>query len=273
MKDNLMLNDKIKPLLDIDNDLFEMSKCLKIITSLKNDIVDIIEKKPKIDKINNNYKLNLEDKYNKIKKQIQKFMNIKNYLYNFLRNENNSSINNENEENEKLLEENKKENAMSKVNKMQNELENLVKLVEQILSKEELSNKKEPLIEEINKNEINNIYQNNNNEKLVTQKSISSTKAYIYNEETKELEKISKTIEGIKKGNNDMKIFIEEQGNNIDFTTNQQKTIIVNLDKGINELSEAKEREKQKNKKNLICIGCLILLIIITAYIIYNKIK
>ena len=55
MNENIILNDNQKPLLDIENDLSEMSKCLKIITSLKNDISDIIEKQSNINKFNNNY--------------------------------------------------------------------------------------------------------------------------------------------------------------------------------------------------------------------------
>ena len=43
---------------------------------------------------NENIILTIEDKYNKIKKHIQKFMNIKNYIYNFIRNENISNNNN-----------------------------------------------------------------------------------------------------------------------------------------------------------------------------------
>ena len=122
---------------------------------------------------------------------------------------------------------------------MQNELKNTIKNIEQILSKEELLNKKGSLIEEINKNEININNQNDINGKTQIQKSLLSTKEYIYNEETKELEKITKTIETIKKGKNDMKIFLENQGNKIDFTINEQKNIIENIDKGINQLSEA----------------------------------
>ena len=86
MKDNFIINENKKPLLDVDNDLIEMSKSLKIITSLKSDIEEIIDKKSNNNNFNNNITLQIEDKYNAIKKQIQKFMNKKNYIYNFLRN-------------------------------------------------------------------------------------------------------------------------------------------------------------------------------------------
>ena len=79
MKDNYMINDNKEPLLDIENDLTEMSKILKIIISLKSDIEEKIEQTTKINNnnISKNYISFIEDKYNTIKKQIQKFMNKK----------------------------------------------------------------------------------------------------------------------------------------------------------------------------------------------------
>ena len=154
MKDNFIINDNKKPLLDIDNDLIEMSKNLKIITSLKSDIEEIIDKKSNINNFNNNIILQIEDKYNTIKKQIQKFMNKKNYIYNFIRNENpvnsNNNINNndiDNEENEKLLNNNNKmENVMEKINIMQNEMKNKIKILDEKILKSELLKKKQSLI-------------------------------------------------------------------------------------------------------------------------------
>ena len=67
-------NNIKKPLIEIDNELIEMSKNVKIINSLKDDIDNLIYNKND----NNNNKSNIEEKYNKIKTQIQKFMNKKN---------------------------------------------------------------------------------------------------------------------------------------------------------------------------------------------------
>ena len=67
-------NNIKKPLIEIDNELIEMSKNVKIINSLKDDIDNLISNKND----NNNNKSNIEEKYNKIKTQIQKFMNKKN---------------------------------------------------------------------------------------------------------------------------------------------------------------------------------------------------
>ena len=118
-------HDNKKPLLDIENELLEMSKNLKIIISLKNDIDELILKEPK--EINDNI-LIIEDKYEKIKKQIQSFLNKKKFIYNFISNEkivnsNNYDIKEENEENENLLNENNKmQNAKEAINKMQNKI-------------------------------------------------------------------------------------------------------------------------------------------------------
>ena len=205
MKENYFINDNQKPLLDIENHLMEMSKCLKIITSLKTDIEEIIDKKSNIENFNNNIIITIEDKYNKIKKQIQKFMEKKNYIYNFIRNENTNSNNNiinndDDEENEKLLEDNKNmENAMEKIKSMQNELKNKINILDEKISKSKLLDKKRPLIEEVNSNEINEInpYENNN-KKTQQYQSLLNIKAYKYNEETKELQKVVNKIEILK---------------------------------------------------------------------------
>ena len=108
MKENYIINENRKPLLDIENDLIEMSKNVKIINSLKTDIDEIIDKKSNKNDFSKNEILNIEDKYKQIKKQINKFMNEKNYIYNFIRIEKSSKKKiNENDEKENLLEENK----------------------------------------------------------------------------------------------------------------------------------------------------------------------
>ena len=72
MEENDLINDNKKPLLNIDNDLIEMSKSIKIITSLKSDIEELIDKQSNsnINPINKNITLTIQDKYNIIKKQI-----------------------------------------------------------------------------------------------------------------------------------------------------------------------------------------------------------
>ena len=117
-------NNIKKPLIEIDNELIEMSKNVKIINSLKDDIDNLISNKND----NNNNKSNIEEKYNKIKTQIQKFMNKKKFIYNYIDNEklvkknisSNIIDNNAEEENEKLIEDkNKYESALENINKMQ----------------------------------------------------------------------------------------------------------------------------------------------------------
>ena len=47
MKENNIIEDDIKkPLIEIDNDLIEMSKNLKIISSLKDDIEELMKNLP-----------------------------------------------------------------------------------------------------------------------------------------------------------------------------------------------------------------------------------
>ena len=280
------MNDNLKPLLDIENDLTEMSKITKIIASMKSDIEEKIKQNKEIknNNINNNDMAFIEDKYNKIKKQIQKFMDKKKYIYNFIRNEyiqSKTKTNNNNimeEENEILLEEKTEytmENAMQNINKMQNEIKNKIKILDEKLAEINFVEKKEPLIEEINKNDINIIDINSNNNEMQKLKKLEKpllhTKAYIYNEQTKELEKVSNTIEIIRKGTNDMKYFLKNQGNTIDYLNDESHKIENNIEKGINELSKTKEKNRSNNKTYILSIGCLLLLIIIVVYAIYRK--
>ena len=277
MKENYIINENRKPLLDIENDLIEMSKNVKIINSLKADIEEVINKKSIKKDFSKNDILNIEDKYKKIKKQINKFMNEKNYIYNFIRIEKSSKKNtNENDENENLLEENKMDNAMENIKKMQDEMKNKVNALDEKLKKVELFDfkKNDSLINEINKNEINdNNFINNENKKMKKYKnSILNTKADIYNEETKELEKVSKAIEMIKQGTNDMKLYVESQGNKINYLNDEHKRIQDNIENGIDELYETRTRREKKRSNIIISIICLIFLIIVIIYMIYKKI-
>jgi len=277
MKENYIINENRKPLLDIENDLIEMSKNVKIINSLKADIEEVINKKSIKKDFSKNDILNIEDKYKKIKKQINKFMNEKNYIYNFIRIEKSSKKNtNENDENENLLEENKMDNAMENIKKMQDEMKNKVNALDEKLKKVELFDfkKNDSLINEINKNEINDTnFINNENKKMQKYKnSILNTKADIYNEETKELEKVSKAIEMIKQGTNDMKLYVESQGNKINYLNDEHKRIQDNIENGIDELYETRTRREKKRSNIIISIICLIFLIIIIIYMIYKKI-
>jgi len=277
MKENYIINENRKPLLDIENDLIEMSKNVKIINSLKIDVDEIIDKKSNKNDFSKNDILNIEDKYKQIKKQINKFMNEKNYIYNFIRIEKSSKNKvNENDENENLLEENKMDNAMENIKKMQDEIKNKVNALDEKLKKVKLFDfkKNDSLINEINKNEINDTnFISKDNKKIQKYKnSILNTKADIYNEETKELEKVSKTIEMIKQGTNDMKIFVENQGNKINYLNEEHNKIKDNIENGIDELYEARIRREKKKTNIIISIICLIFLIIIIIYMIYKKI-
>jgi t-SNARE complex subunit (syntaxin) len=277
MKENYIINENRKPLLDIENDLIEMSKNVKIINSLKTDIDEIVDKKSNKNDFSKNEILNIEDKYKQIKKQINKFMNEKNYIYNFIRIEKSSKNKvNENDENENLLEENKMDSAMENIKKMQDEIKNKVNALDEKLKKVELFEfkKNDSLINEINKNEINDttIFKNENKQIQKYKNSILNTKADIYNEETKELEKVSKTIEMIKQGTNDMKMYVESQGNKINYLNDQHIKIQDNIENGINELYETRIRREKKKTNIIISIICLIFLIIIIIYMIYKKI-
>ena len=76
MKDNNISNeDYKKPLIEKNNEIKEMSKNAKIINSLKEDIDQLITNNSSL---NNDDNISLiKEKYNKIKNQIQKFMNKK----------------------------------------------------------------------------------------------------------------------------------------------------------------------------------------------------
>ena len=282
MKENFIINENRKPLLDTENDLIEMSKNVKIINSLKADIEELINKKSIKKDFSKNDILNIEDKYKQIKKQINKFMNKKNYIYNFIRIEKSSKKKiNENDENENLLEENKMDNAMENIKKMQDEIKNKVNSLDEKLKKVESFDfkKNESLINEINKNEITYKYDNetnfitNENKEIQKYKnSILNTKADIYNEETKELEKVSKTIEMIKQGTNDMKLYVESQGNKINYLNDEHKKIQDNIENGIDELYETRTKREKKKTNIVVSIICLIFLIIIIIYMIYKKI-
>ena len=86
MKDNNISNeDYKKPLIEIDNEIIEMTKNAKIINTLKEDIDQLITNNSSL---NNDGDISLiKEKYNKIKNQIQKFMNKKKFIYNFIDNE------------------------------------------------------------------------------------------------------------------------------------------------------------------------------------------
>lgn len=291
MKENYLINDNLKPLLDIDNDLDEMSKCVKIISSLKSDIEEIINKESnhKNNNENKSITLTIKDKHNNIKKQIQKFMNKKNYIYNFIRNEsisNNKDINNnknyeiydDNEENEKLLADNKMENAMEKIKQMQNEMKNKIEVLDEKLKKSKIFEKNENLIEEINSNEISDINFKDKNNDISTHKnpeyqSLLSAKAYKYYEEKKELENVVNKIEMLKKTTNHIKMIGESQGETIENLKDINLKIENNIEGGDNELIKRKNRQSKKNKKLIISFLCLLLFLIIMIYAIYNKLK
>ena len=291
MKENYLINESLKPLLDIDNDLDEMSKCVKIISSLKSDIEEIINKESNLKNNNENkaITLTIKDKHNNIKKQIQKFMNKKNYIYNFIRNEsisNNKDINNnknseiydDNEENEKLLADNKMENIMEKIKQMQNEIKNKINVLDEKLKKSKIFEKNENLIDEINSNEINDINFKDKNSDISNLKnpqyqSLLSAKAYKYYEENKELEKVVNKIEMLKKTTNHIKMIGESQGDTIENLKDINLKIENNIEGGDNELIKRKNRQSKKNRKLIISFLCLLLFLIIMIYAIYNKLK
>ena len=277
-------HDNKKPLLDIENELLEMSKNLKIIISLKNDIDELILKEPK--EINDNI-LIIEDKYEKIKKQIQSFLNKKKFIYNFISNEkivnsNNYDIKEENEENENLLNENNKmQNAKEAINKMQNkikiQIDNLDKNLLSINFFEK--QKKQKLIKEIDFNDIkenidiDNINNNDKiNQKIQFNSSILNIKAKIYNEEKNELEKTNNIIEQIKQGTKEMKIITRSHNDMILNLREEHNNIKTNIDKGILELNKNKDNNQNKNNKLIICMCFLIFIVIVMGFAIYYKI-
>ena len=269
------MEDNKKPLLDIENDLLEMSKNIKIIKSLKKDIDEELIKNYH----NNNITL-IEDKYNKIKKQIQSFMNKKKFINNFIRNEktvDNNKISEENDENENLIKENNKiKNVMETINKMQNKIKIQINELDNNLLKINFfeKQKKQKLVEEIELNDIkeSDINDDSYNQKLKFKSSILNIKAQIYNEEKEELEKTNKIIEQIKQGTNDMKIITNSHNDYIFNLKNEHDYIGNNINKGISELEKNKNNIQNKNNKLIICTICLIIILLIMGFAIYYKI-
>jgi cell fate (sporulation/competence/biofilm development) regulator YlbF (YheA/YmcA/DUF963 family) len=86
MEEKNIIEEEIqKPLIEIDNDLTEMSKNLKIIISLKDDIEKLITNSSNIN--DKEISSSIIDKHNKIKNQIKKFMKKKKFIYNYIDNE------------------------------------------------------------------------------------------------------------------------------------------------------------------------------------------
>ena len=280
MKENNTTNgDYEKPLITIDNEILEMSKNVKIINSLKEDIEQLIGNNSSLNNDNNNTLI--KEKYNKIKSQIQKFMNKKKFIYNFIDNErlnkkNIRIIGNEEEENEKLLEDkNNYESVIENINKMQNKIITISNNLDKKLSSLNILEKNENLLEEIQKNDIdkndNNIFNNIN--KVQISSSILNLKAQQYNEETKALEETNKLIEQIKRDTNEMKLISNSQGNTINNLKYEHDYIGLNITKGIDQLNERKNSNQSENRtlKNIVLF--LIILIIISCCFLYYKFK
>ena len=271
--------DYEKPLITIDNEILEMSKNVKIINSLKEDIEQLIGNNSSLNNDNNNTLI--KEKYNKIKSQIQKFMNKKKFIYNFIDNErlnkkNIRIIGNEEEENEKLLEDkNNYESVIENINKMQNKIITISNNLDKKLSTLNILEKNENLLEEIQKNDIdkndNNIFNNIN--KVQISSSILNLKAQQYNEETKALEETNKLIEQIKRDTNEMKLISNSQGNTINNLKYEHDYIGLNITKGIDQLNERKNSNQSENRtlKNIVLF--LIILIIISCCFLYYKFK
>jgi len=281
MKENNIIEDDIKkPLIEIDNDLIEMSKNLKIISSLKDDIEELMKNLP-----NNNNDDNItsiKDKYNKIKTQIKKFMNKKKFIYNYIDNEKLSKknlVNNNNiieEENENLIEENTKlESIKENINKMQNKITNLINKLDNKLSEKNIRFEKEgELIEEIKKNDIGfNDNEIINKEQFKIKSSLLNIKAEKYNEETKELEEANKVINEIKKGTDEMKLISNSQGYTINNLLDENNYIGNNIDKGTEQIKKYKKANESNNTNLIWFLSFVIILIIIFSCLIYYKIK
>ena len=276
---NTTNGDYEKPLITIDNEILEMSKNVKIINSLKEDIEQLIGNNSSLNNDNNNTLI--KEKYNKIKSQIQKFMNKKKFIYNFIDNErlnkkNIRIIGNEEEENEKLLEDkNNYESVIENINKMQNRIITISNNLDKKLSTLNILEKSENLLEEIQKNDIdkndNNIFNNINNIQISS--SILNLKAQQYNEETKALEETNKLIEQIKRDTNEMKLISNSQGNTINNLKYEHDYIGLNITKGIDQLNERKNSNQSENRtlKNIVLF--LIILIIISCCFLYYKFK
>ena len=277
---NIIEEDIKKPLIEIDNDLTEMSKNLKIIISLKDDIEKLITNLSNIN--DKEISSSIIDKHNKIKNQIKKFMNKKKFIYNYIDNEKLSKKNivvnkNVEEENETLIETgNKLESIKENINNMQTKIIKLVNKLDKELSQLNLFEKKDELNEEITKNDIINDTEENDalkQGKYQIKSSLLNIKAEIYNEETKELEKANKMMDQIKKGTKEMKILTRSQGDNISNLLEEHNYIGNNIEKGIGQLNEYNRANKKSNGK-LICFLCfIIILIIIFSCVLYYKFK
>jgi len=258
-----------------------MSKNVKIINSLKEDIDQLISSK----NINNNIPT-INDKYNKIKTQIQKFMNKKKFIYNFIDNEklekkNNKNIipiQNDEEENEKLIEDkNNIESIKQNINKMQNRIIAISTTLDKKLSELNiLKEQKQNLSEEIKNNDINDneysIFNNNNNQSLI-KSSILNLKAQQYNEQTKALEETNKLIDQIKKDTNEMKLISNSQENTINYLKYEHDFIGLNIKKGVEQLNERKKANQSENSALKKIVIFLIILIIISCCFLYYKFK
>ena len=268
-------------ILEIDNEIIEMSKNVKIINSLKEDIDQLISSK----NINNNIPT-INDKYNKIKTQIQKFMNKKKFIYNFIDNEklekkNNKNIipiQNDEEENEKLIEDkNNIESIKQNINKMQNRIIAISTTLDKKLSELNiLKEQKQNLSEEIKNNDINdNEYSifNNNNDQSLIKSSILNLKAQQYNEQTKALEETNKLIDQIKKDTNEMKLISNSQENTINYLKYEHDFIGLNIKKGVEQLNERKKANQSENSALKKIVIFLIILIIISCCFLYYKFK
>ena len=282
MEENNKINEEYKkPLIEIDIELLEMSKNLKIINSLKEDIDQLISSFS-----NNNDKISstIKEKYNKVKNQIQKFMNKKKFIYNYIDTEKLSKkniIDNNNiieDENEKLIEDkNKYESVKENINKMQKKIIAIINDLDKKISELKIFEKQEQLIEEIEKNDIK---ENNDNilnkNQIEFKSSILYMKAKIYNDQTKELEEANKIINQIKQGTNEMKLITSSQENTINNLKNEHNYISMNISKGIEQLNEKKNSNENDNKtlKNVVnvVIGLIILIIAISCFL-YFKFK
>ena len=277
---NIIEEDIKKPLIEIDNDLTEMSKNLKIINSLKDDIEKLI-----IDLSNSNNNeiiSSIKDKHNKIKNQIKKFMNKKKFIYNYIDNEKLSKKNivvkkNIEEENETLIEEdNKLESIKENINNMQKKIINLINKLDTKLSQLNIFEKKDELNEEITKNDIINDKEENeplSQEQYKIKSSLLKIKAEIYNEEAKELEKANKMMDQIKIGTREMKLLTGSQGNTINNLMEEHNYIGNKIEKGIGELKEYNSANQNNNSKLIYFICFVILLIIIFSCLLYYKFK
>ena len=277
---NIIEEDIKKPLIEIDNDLTEMSKNLKIINSLKDDIEKLI-----IDLSNSNNNeiiSSIKDKHNKIKNQIKKFMNKKKFIYNYIDNEKLSKKNivvkkNIEEENETLIEEdNKLESIKENINNMQKKIINLINKLDTKLSQLNIFEKKDELNEEIAKNDIINDKEENeplSQEQYKIKSSLLKIKAEIYNEEAKELEKANKMMDQIKIGTREMKLLTGSQGNTLNNLIEEHNYIGNKIEKGIGELKEYNSANQNNNSKLIYFICFVILLIIIFSCLLYYKFK